>query len=82
MEQLYGSEIIFRARAELVPYRRELRLHVLCRSGVGAWLASITPFEELFFDHQLVCGLTVREALEQLERRYAPCCRPLVTLAG
>ncbi len=81
MEHLYGSEIIFRARTELVPYRRELRLHVLCRSGVGAWLARIAPFEELFFDEQLVCGLTVREALEQLERRYATCCRPLVTLA-
>ncbi len=57
-------------------------LRPLCRSGAGAWLARIAPFEELFFDDRLVCGLTVREALEQLERRYAACCRPLVTLAG
>jgi hypothetical protein len=29
-----------------------------------------------------VCGLTVRAALERLERRYAAACRRLVALAG
>jgi hypothetical protein len=81
VEQLYGSEVIFRVRPEVVPHRRELRLYALCRSGAGAWLASIAPFEELFFDHNLVCGLTVREALERLEARYSGC-RRLVTLVG
>ncbi len=69
-------------RAELVPYRRELRLYVLCRCGRGAWLASVAPFDELVFDEQLVCGLTVRAALERLERRYPAACRRLVALAG
>jgi len=76
-----SSEVIFRVRAELNRSRRELRLYALCRSGRGAWLVSIAPFEELFFDEHLVCGLSVREALEHLERRYANC-RPLVTLPG
>ena len=80
MEQLYGGEVIFRVRSQVVPHRRELRLYALCRSGCGAWLASIAPFEELFFDDNLVRGLTVREALERLERRYAGC-RRLVALA-
>ncbi len=47
--------------------------------GGGAWLASIAPFEELFFDDNLIRGLTVREALAQLEGRYAGC-RRLVTV--
>jgi hypothetical protein len=76
-----GYEVIFRVRAELNRTRRELRLYGLCRSGSGAWLVSIAPFEELFFDECLVCGLSVREALERLERRYAHC-RRLVALAG
>jgi hypothetical protein len=79
---LRGGEVIHRVRAELVPHRRELKLYVLCRCGSGAWLASVAPFEELFFDERLVCGLTVRDALEQLERRYAAACRRLVALAG
>jgi hypothetical protein len=81
MAYLYGSEIIFSVRAELLPCRRELWLYPLCRCGAGAWLARIAPFEELFVDDQLVCGLTVREALERLEGRYAGC-RRLVTLTG
>ena len=81
MELLYGSEVIFSVRAEFCPQRRELRLYALCRCGSGAWLASVAPFEELFFDEHLVRGLTVRQALERLERRYAGC-RRLVTLAG
>ncbi len=35
----------------------------------------------LFVDEPLVRGLSVRQALERLERRY-PGCRRLVTLAG
>ena len=31
---------------------------------------------------RLVCGLTVRKALERLERRYATACRRLVALTG
>ena len=81
MADLYGGEVIHRVRAELVPHRRELKLYVLCRCGSGAWLASVAPFEELFFDEHLVCGLSVREALEHLERRYTTC-RRLVALAG
>ena len=81
MADLYGGEVIHRVRVELVPRRRELKLYALCRSGSGAWLVSIVPFEELFFDEGLVCGLTVRDALERLERRYANC-RRLVALAG
>ncbi len=81
MELLDGSEVIFSVRAELLPHRRELRLYALCRSGAGAWLARIAPFEELFFDEHRVCGLTVRQALERLAQRYAGC-RRLVTLAG
>ncbi len=81
MEHLDGSEVIFRVRAELTGHRRELRLFALCRSGAGAWLASIMPFDELFFDESLICGLTVREAVQRLERRYAHC-RRLVILAG
>ncbi len=81
MADLYGGEVIHRVRAELVPHRRELRLYVLCRSGRGAWLARIAPFEELFFDEHLVRGLTVRQALARLAHRY-PGCRRLVTLAG
>jgi hypothetical protein len=82
MADLYGGEIIHRVRADLMPHRRELRLYVLCRCGCGAWLASIAPFDELFFDEHLVCGLSVGEALERLERRYAAACRRLVALAG
>jgi hypothetical protein len=82
MADLYGGEVIHRVRAELVPHRRELKLYVLCRCGSGAWLVSIVPFEELFFDERLVCGLTVSAALERLERRYAAGCRRLVALAG
>ena len=82
MERLHGGETIFHVRSELVPHRRELRLYALCRSGRGAWLASIAPFDELFFDDNLVRGLPVREALARLERRYAAACRPLVALAG
>lgn len=82
MADLYGGEVIHRVRAELVPHRRELKLYVLCRCGSGAWLASVAPFEELFFDERLVCGLTVGEALERLERRYAAACRRLVALTG
>ncbi len=81
MEQLRGGEVIFRVRSELVAHRRELKLYALCRSGAGAWLARIAPFEELFFDDRLVCGLTAREALQRLEQRYANC-RRLVTLVG
>ena len=81
MELLYGCEVIFSVRAEFRPHGRELRLYALCRCGAGAWLARIAPFEELFFDEHLVRGLTVRQALERLERRY-PGCRRLVTLAG
>ncbi len=54
MADLYGGEMIHRVRTELVPHRRELRLYVLCRCGSGAWLASVAPFEELFFDERLV----------------------------
>ena len=43
---------------------------------------SVAPFEELFFDERPVSGLTVRAALEQLERRYPAACRRLVALAG
>ena len=82
MADLYGGEVILRVRAELVPHRRELKLYVLCRSGSGAWLASVAPFEEPFFDERLVCGLAACEALERLERRYAAACRRLVALAG
>jgi hypothetical protein len=82
MADLYGGEVILRVRAELVPHRRELKLYALCRCGSGAWLVSIVPFEELFFDERLVCGLTVSEALERLERRYAAACRRLVAHAG
>ena len=82
MADLSGGEVIHRVRAELVPHRRELRRYVPCRSGRGAWLASVAPFEELFFDERLVCGLTVRAALEILERRYATACRRRVALAG
>ena len=81
MAYLYGSEVIFSVRAELLPCRRELRLFALCRCGAGAWLARIAPFEELSFDEHLVRGLTVRQALERLEGRY-PGCRRLVTLTG
>ncbi len=81
MADLYGGEVILRVRAELVRHRRELRLYMLCRCGSGAWLASVAPFEELFFDEHLVRGLTVRQALARLERRY-PGCRRLVTLTG
>jgi hypothetical protein len=76
-----GHEVIFRVRAELNRSRRELRLYALCRSGRGARLMSITPFEELFFDEHLVCGLSVRDALERLERRYANCRRLLALTA-
>ena len=82
MADLYGGEVIHRVRAELVSHRRELKLYALCRCGSGAWLASVAPFEELFFDEHLVCGLTVRAALERLERRYAAACRRLVAHAG
>ena len=71
MELLYGSEVIFSVRAEFRPHRRELRLDALCRSGAGAWLARLAPFEELFIDEHLVRGLTVRQALERLEQCYA-----------
>ena len=80
MSALGGGEVIYRVRAEPVRHRRELRLYVLCRSGSGAWLASVAPFEELFFDERLVCGLTMRAALERLERRSAAACRRLVAL--
>jgi hypothetical protein len=55
-------------------------VHVNAGSAPASRLISITPFEELFFNERLVCGLTVRAALEQLERRYATC-RRLVLLA-
>ena len=82
MADLSGGEVIHRVRAELVPHRRALKLYVLCRCGSGAWLARVAPFDELFFDERLVCGLTVCETLERLERRYAAACRRSVTLAG
>jgi hypothetical protein len=79
MNGLHGAEVIHGVRAEIVRYRWELRLYALCRSGSGAWLVSIAPFEELFFDERLVCGRSVQEALARLERRYAHC-RRLVAL--
>jgi hypothetical protein len=56
---------VVRAGAHADPPRAETLL------PAGRWLASVAPFEELFFDERLVCGLTMRAALELLERRDA-----------
>lgn len=70
-EGLHPSARIFRVRAELVGLRRELRVHVLCECGRGAWICAVAPFPELFFDHRPLVGRAVGEALASLAARYA-----------
>jgi hypothetical protein len=62
---------VFRVRTEFITLTREMRVHVLCECGSGAWIAAIAPFPDLFFDERPLIGQSVGEALAWLGTRYA-----------
>jgi hypothetical protein len=68
---VHASARVFRVRTEFVALGRELRVHVLCECGSGAWIAAIAPFPDLFFDERPLIGRSVGEGLAWLEEHYA-----------
>jgi hypothetical protein len=68
---VHASARVFRVRTEFITLTCEMRVHVLCECGSGAWIAAIAPFPDLFFDERPLIGQSVGEALAWLETRYA-----------
>jgi hypothetical protein len=68
---VHTSARVFRVRTEFINLTREMRVHVLCECGSGAWIAAITPFPDLFFDERPLIGQSVGEALAWLGAHYA-----------
>lgn len=68
---VHASARVFRVRTEFVALSREVRVHVLCECGSGAWVAAIAPFPDLFFDARPLIGRTVGDAVAWLSARYA-----------
>jgi hypothetical protein len=68
---VHASARVFRVRTEFINLTREMRVHVLCECGSGAWIAAIAPFPDLFFDERPLIGQRVSEALVWLGTRYA-----------
>jgi hypothetical protein len=67
---VHASARVFRVRTEFINLTREIRVHVLCECGSGAWIAAIAPFPDLFFDEGPLIGQRVGEALVWLGTRY------------
>jgi hypothetical protein len=67
---VHASARVFRVRTEFVGLTREMRVHVLCECGSGAWIAAIAPFPDLFFDERPLLGRSVGEALAWLGDHY------------
>lgn len=68
---VHASARVFRVRTEFLALSREMRLHVLCECGSGAWIVAIAPFPDLFFDARPLIGHTVGDAVIWLGSRYA-----------
>ena len=68
---VHASARVFRVRTEFITLTREMRVHVLCECGSGAWIAGIAPFADLFFDERPLIGQNVGEALAWLGTHYA-----------
>ena len=68
---VHASARVFRVRTDFVALGREMRVHVLCECGSGAWIAVIAPFPDLFFDERPLIGRSVGEGLAWLGKRYA-----------
>lgn len=68
---IHASARVFRVRTEFITMTCEMRVHVLCECGSGAWIAAIAPFPDLFFDERPLIGRSVGEAVAWLGRRYA-----------
>jgi hypothetical protein len=67
---VHASARVFRVRTEFITLTCEMRVHVLCECGSGAWIAAIAPFPDLFFDERPLIGQSVGEALAWLGARY------------
>ena len=68
---VHASARVFRVRTEFITLTREMRVHVLCECGSGAWIAAIAPFPDLFFDERPLIGRSVGDALAWLGAHYA-----------
>ena len=68
---VHASARVFRVRTEFITLTREMRVHVLCECGSGAWIAAIAPFSDLFLDERPLIGQSGGEALAWLGTRYA-----------
>ena len=68
---VHASARVFRVRTEFITLTCEMRVHVLCECGSGAWIAAIASFPDLFFDERPLIGQSVGEALAWLGARYA-----------
>jgi hypothetical protein len=68
---VHASARVFRVRTEFINLTREMRVHVLCECGSGAWIAAIAPFPDLFFDERPLIGQSIGEALAWLGAHYA-----------
>jgi hypothetical protein len=67
---IQASARVFRVRTDFVALGREMRVHVLCECGSGAWIAAIAPFPDLFFDERPLIGRSVGEGLAWLAKHY------------
>ena len=68
---VHASARVFRVRTEFITLTREMRVHVLCECGSGAWIAAIAPFPDLFFDERPLIGRSVGDALAWLGAHYS-----------
>ena len=68
---VHASARVFRVRTEFIVLGREMRVHVLCECGSGAWIAAIAPFPDLFFDERPLIGRSVGDGLGWLAKRYS-----------
>ena len=68
---VHAAARVFRVRTDFVVLGCEMRVHVLCECGSGAWIATIAPFPDLFFDERPLIGRSVGEGLAWLRKRYA-----------
>ena len=68
---VHASARVFRVRTDFIVLGREMRVHVLCECGSGAWIAAIAPFPDLFFDERPLIGRSVGDGLGWLAKRYS-----------
>ena len=68
---VHASARVFRVRTDFIALGREMRVHVLCECGSGAWIAAIAPFPDLFFDERPLIGRSVGDGLAWLAKRYS-----------